>query len=217
MLQRLANLISIVFLPPFFPTIGLIYLMLINPYRYNFAEYDNRKTLLVIIVFIMTAIFPIITILIMKAQKLVKSISLMDRKDRTIPYITTGCFYLWAMMIFIKGRDDIYGADETLIYLLAGATTATFISFIINIYFKISIHAMAAGSIVGLIIFSAGYSIYNIIPFLTAAIMIAGLIGMSRLILTAHEQEEVYWGYAVGIIGQLIGFQLFPRIIPYIS
>lgn len=217
MLKQFANIVSIVFLPPFFPTAGIVYLMSVNPYRYNFADGDNRKLLLIIIVFLMTAVFPIITILIMKAQKMIKSISLMDKKDRTIPYIATACFYLWATMIFIKGRDDIYGADETLIFLLGGATFATFLSFIINIFFKVSIHCMAAGSMVGLIIFSAGYSVYQILPFLSIAIIGAGLIGMSRLILNAHSQEEVYWGYAVGIAGQFVGFHIVPSLIPYIS
>ena len=38
------------------------------------------------------------------------------------------------------------------------------------------------------------------------AVMLAGIVGTSRLYLKAHKPDEVYGGYTVGILSQMIAY-----------
>lgn len=45
--------------------------------------------------------------------------------------------------------------------------------------------------------------------FLYLVLIIAGLVGTSRLITKSHKNEEIYGGYFVGILSQLIAIQIY--------
>ena len=48
---------------------------------------------------------------------------------------------------------------------------------------------------------------YNGVAFII--ILLAGAVGTSRLYLKAHKENEIYGGYIVGILAQLIAFRVF--------
>ena len=75
-------------------------------------------------------------------------------------------------------------------------------SLIINIRWKISAHMIGIGGLTGaLLCISILLEVY-ITPYLVYALLIAGLIGSSRLILKAHTPLQIYVGFAVGVICQ---------------
>jgi membrane-associated phospholipid phosphatase len=49
-----------------------------------------------------------------------------------------------------------------------------------------------------------GHSISNNDFILILAVIAAGLVGSSRLILGAHEPNEIYGGYAIGFLAQFV-------------
>ncbi len=92
--------------------------------------------------------------------------------------------------------------------MLLGASICVFASFFINIFFKISIHSLASGYLIGIAIGLLRTSTYNLEFLLILAVIIAGLVGSARLYLNAHQMDEVIAGYAVGIMCYMVIFHL---------
>ncbi|MFP4526291.1 MAG: hypothetical protein ACLFNL_07875, partial [Bacteroidales bacterium] len=48
----------------------------------------------------------------------------------------------------------------------------------------------------------------DFIPYIVLAVLVAGLVGTSRLILKSHKPVEVYTGYFLGVVVIIITFVL---------
>ena len=53
-----------------------------------------------------------------------------------------------------------------------------------------------------------GVLYFNMTAVLLAVLLAAGLVGTARLALRAHEPMEVYGGFAVGVMAQLIALRI---------
>ena len=151
--------------------------------------------------------------------KLISSIQMRDKQDRTGPFIATGIFYLWVL------RSVMADSNIPTAFLIAvlGTTIGLFACFIINIFFKVSLHAVGMGGLVGMVLimmwlYSYGSFTLNL-PFvgtseisinfiLILSLIVAGLVGTSRLLLNAHTPKELYIGFAIGILCQFISLKI---------
>ena len=94
-------------------------------------------------------------------------------------------------------------------------------AFFINNFTKISLHAIAISSMVAAMLFLKfvfDYSefvvrirpdlvyIVSIDLLIIVSILIAGLVGTSRMILQAHKPDQIYGGYLVGGFAHLIAY-----------
>jgi membrane-associated phospholipid phosphatase len=85
-----------------------------------------------------------------------------------------------------------------------GATIGIFSAFIINIFSKISMHTVGMGGFLAMMLICISRSVANNEYILILAVIAAGLVGSSRLILGAHESNEIYGGYAIGFLTQFV-------------
>ena len=81
---------------------------------------------------------------------------------------------------------------------------ASSIGLMVNIYMKVSMHAMAMGVMVTFMTLlglaqGSGFGLY-----LSAAILVCGLVCTSRFIVSDHTQAEVYTGLGVGFVSMMI-------------
>jgi hypothetical protein len=165
--------------------------------------------------------FPLIAIVMMKTLGLISSLEMPDKKERIGPLIITGLFYMW-LYVNVRNNDNIPSA---LSFFILGSTIAVFMALTINSFTKISLHSIAAGGfLMGMlfIVFNWSYGYVDIpLPFLDIewrwsdrmvmiiVILLSGAIGTARLYLKAHRQEEIYGGYIVGILAQMIAYRIF--------
>lgn len=213
----LSRLISSLFHPVFILNYILILLYLVNPYLFGIQD-DRQKGLLFISVFLLSVFFPIFTIVVMKLVGFIDSIEVKDRKERVMPLVITSIFYLW---LFVNIRQNSIVPSAFSIFVL-GATIALFVAFFINNFSKISLHTVGMGGLVAMVFlirsyFSYGSFYFNVGPLglfsisldfvFFLSIIIAGLVGTSRLHLNAHRKSDVYMGYLVGFLGQVIAFR----------
>ena len=190
--------------------------MVINPYLFSFHEI-KAKGLIVISTFMLSAFFPMVAITMMKALGLIKSLQMRDKMERVGPLIATSIFYLW-LYLNIKENTMIPGAFS---FFVLGSTIALFLSFFLNIFHKVSLHAVGAGGfLTGIILigsnFSYGSFIINLpalgsyqVSMMTlyiALLLIAGITLTSRLILRAHYKNELYGGFFIGVVSQILAF-----------
>jgi len=218
-MKHLAHSISIIFHPLLIATYVLLACMTINPYLFGVQD-SRSKGVIVISVFLLSFFFPIISILMMKALGLIKSLQMKERTERIGPMIATGVFYLW-LYINIRSNTVIPGAYS---FFVLGATIALFIAFFITTFQKISLHGVGIGGfLVAMIIIGNQFSygsfqmqlasdlVFNIdiMAVNILVVLIAGITLTSRLILNAHVKEELYGGLLVGAASQLFAYVLF--------
>ena len=86
---------------------------------------------------------------------------------------------------------------------MTGVFLTTVVGLLSNIYFKISMHAMGMGGVLGLLLIIMLYNTMWMAWPLSIALLITGLVCTSRLIVSDHSPKEIYWGLFFGILCQL--------------
>ena len=209
-MKIIARLISFVFHPLLFPTYGLLLLLASNPNRFwPFGE--KLHIVWLIIIFMLTFLFPVVWLLMMRKLEIIDSLNLETTKERIVPFIATATFYLWTTWMFKSNVHLKIPTDKLIFYMMLGSCFTIFLALVINIFMKISLHAMGAGNLLGLILPLIRISTYDLRFVFVALILIAGIIGASRLILKAHSEREVFAGYFIGFTGQFVAFTIIPK------
>jgi hypothetical protein len=219
MLRYASILISYLFHPLLMVTYMLALLLLINPYLFGVgAISDKAAKLLLLQVFLSTFFIPAFAVVMLRLVGMLQSLEMPTRQERIVPYVITGIFYLWLARNFL-GNPQIPTAFTCFVL---GSTIALFLAFFMNIFSKISAHAVGMGGLVGMVVvtmlfFSYGaFSIHtnafgtlevSMSSVLIAAVLLAGLVGTARLLLQAHEPMDLYGGYLVGFASQLIALR----------
>jgi membrane-associated phospholipid phosphatase len=179
---------------------------------------EKARFLLIFNVFMLTVFFPLFSIFLMKMLDFIKSYKMEDKTERIGPLIATGIFYLW---MFVNFKDNTTISVSFSSFVL-GSTIGLFMALMLNSFTKISLHTIAAGGLVsGLLFIKYLYSYETFfvnLPFgsfqvsttfvIIIAMIIAGLVGTSRLMLKAHDEFDVYGGYIVGIFSMIVAFRI---------
>ncbi|TXB61898.1 hypothetical protein [Phaeodactylibacter luteus] len=219
MLKSLAQVISFIFHPLLIVTYMLVLILMVNPYLFGVNSVgDQSSKLLILRVFLSTFFIPGFAVAMLRFTGLVKSLELRTRQERIGPYIITGMFYIWMFRNFM-GSSAVPTAFNG---FLLGATIGLFLAFFINIFSKISAHAVGMGGFVGMVVITmllysydtfvihstlVGVVEISMTTVLFAVIILAGLVGTARLILNAHEPTDLYGGYLVGFAAQFLALR----------
>ena len=199
-------------------TYMLLILLLANPYLFG-VNSINKQIPLILLVFLTTVVIPGFSVVMMKFLGLVESIHLKDRRERIGPYIITAIFYLWMLVNFMNNSQIPVAFTSCVL----GATIALFLAFFINNFSKISAHAVGLGGLLAMIVITMSLFSYNTfsIPFgdnvlleirmstvFLVAIIITGMVSTARLILEAHELQDIYGGLIIGFMSQIIALRI---------
>ena len=218
LLAFVANLISILLHPLWWPTFGLYILLALNPYLFGVSSPAAQSTL-ILQVFVLTFVLPVISILLLKKLNLIDSLMVKDRMDRVGPYIITMIFYLW---LYVNIRHD---AKVPLVYniFVMGALITLILVFIANLFVKVSAHTAVMGGVIAMTWVTFNIFSHEMFRFqwpgqspvilswrsvLISCIFLAGLIGSCRLYLKVHTVKEVYLGYLLGFVSQWLAFKI---------
>jgi hypothetical protein len=193
-----AKLISYVFHPIFM----LFYstLMFFNVISTEIYSYPTDvKTTVSLVVFAITVLIPVLLNFLFYKRKLISSLEMHEREERTLPYIIACIFYFVAYNLLHQLRLPPFFTVFAL-----GSSILTLCVLIINARWKISAHLTGIGALLGGVI--AYYLLYNaenliMIPII---IMISGIIGFARLQLQAHTPVQIYTGFALGSGGMFL-------------
>jgi hypothetical protein len=197
-LRAVANILSYVFHPLFIPTYVAAFLIYIHPSCFAGTAPDEKARSLTLIA-INTIMFPGITVLLLKGLKFIDSIFLRTQKDRIIPYIASGTYYFWAFWVL---KNQAY--PPLMIGFMLGVFICTYAALLVNIYSKISMHAIGMGGMLGLFLIIMRSNTMLMTWPLAAALLIAGLVCTARLLVSNHRPSEIYSGLLLGIACQLI-------------
>lgn len=209
-MKIIARIVSYIFHPLLFPTYGAAFILLCNPNM--FSAFGHRVHIAwLIIVSALTFVFPVVWLLMMKRLEMIQSLSLETSRERIIPFVASGTFFLWAAWMFKPAANMKIPANELIFFMMAGASLSLFVAFIINIFSKVSLHTLAAGNLLALSLTMIRYSTYDLRFVFVGILLLCGLVGAARLILKAHTEQEVMTGYLAGFTCQFLAFSLIPR------
>jgi nitrate reductase NapE component len=194
-----ANFFSYIFHPAFIPIYVIAFLVYIHPsYFSGFSQRAKLQTVLISIINLVA--FPLLTVALLRAVGFIDSIFLRTRKDRIIPYMACGIFFFWAYTVFKK--QEMY--PPIMSTFILGVFLAASAGLIANIYFKISMHAMGVGGVVGIFWVIAKENSMLMTWPLALAILITGIVCTSRMLVSNHTQKDIYIGLFVGFACQLV-------------
>jgi membrane-associated phospholipid phosphatase len=146
-------------------------------------------------VYLFTILLPTFLIHLYRKYQGWSLIEMAIRERRMIPYIISilcyfTCYYLMNVMNMPRFMGNI----------LVAALVIQMACALINVWWKISTHTAAIGGVAGaLIAFSLIFG-FNPIWWLCLVIILAGMVGTSRMILRQHSLSQVITGFGIGLV-----------------
>jgi hypothetical protein len=197
----LAHFFSYVFHPLFIPVYVTLFLVYIQPL--TFASYEEDKKIFIpIAVFFSSSFLPAFSVFLMERLGFVQSIFLRTQKERIIPYAAAIIFYFWIWYVFRSQPDS----PVHFVQFLLGSFLAVCGAWLWNIRTKVSMHATAVGGMVMFFLLQALTGQELTAQYLAWALLIAGVVCTSRLVVSDHSMPEIYIGLFTGILCQVVAW-----------
>lgn len=160
----------------------------------------NQKFAVLTSVFIFTYLVPLLILIIFKRLKLIKSYKTESIKERKLPVA------LMVILFYLLGNS--MGITSSLIdlALLFYATSVGLLIIYALFFFKIkaSMHLLSLGISIGFFIVLSNNYAQSYLLIIMIIILLSGLLATSRLHLKAHNNQEIYVGFFIGILTPII-------------
>jgi membrane-associated phospholipid phosphatase len=196
-----AKVLSVLFTPFYLPILGLLILFIFSylsllPWTY--------KLFLLLMFYLFTVFLPTALIRFYRRYQGWTLIELGSRERRAIPYVISIFSYLLCYYIMAATHVPHFMGSILIAALVIQVACA-----IINLFIKISTHTAAIGGVTGaLLAFSVIFS-FNPVWWLCIVLLLAGMVGTSRMILRQHSLRQVVLGYLAGVACSFVSVLLF--------
>jgi hypothetical protein len=198
----IARVISYLFHPLFIPV--YLFLLLLKASAYLFASFSDVGKLMLLGTFvIMYVMFPLLSVLLLKALGFIGSIHLRTQRDRIIPYVACMIWYWWIWYV-MNNRPEV--PRECVILSLA-IFLASIGGLMANISMKVSMHAIAAGVMAAFVMLLGFSQDLNFGFYISGSILLTGAICTARFIDSDHTPKEIYVGLFIGVVTLLLALK----------
>ena len=195
--MKLTELISIILHPIFMPLLALHLTLIVVP-SLAFTLSQNLVLIYCIVIFC-TIILPLISIFWLIQKGRVSSLEMSNHKERSLPLVKT---VIWMSVGYYLLENALFYTPILKAELL-GAIIIILVAAIISKFWKISLHLLGIGGLVG--VFIALQVIYgDLLYLLILFILLSGILAVARIKQKAHNYAQVYAGFIVGLSVELI-------------
>lgn len=196
-----AKVLSVLFTPFYLPILGLLILFI---FSYLSLLPLTYKLFLLLMFYLFTVFLPTALIRFYRRYQGWTLIELGSRERRAIPYVISIFSYLLCYYIMTATHVPHFMGSILIAALVIQVACA-----IINLFIKISTHTAAIGGVTGaLLAFSVIFS-FNPVWWLCIVLLLAGMVGTSRMILRQHSLRQVVLGYLAGVACSFVSVLLF--------
>ena len=190
--NSIAKILSGLFHPVVMPFFTLVIMFQTHSF---FAGMLPLKQVLFLMssVLLTTVVCPFLMIYLLYRAKLVSSLYMDKKEERTFPLLSIGVFY-YLTYYLLKGIS----LSALFSYFMLGATLLVLICLFVNFFFKISLHMAGIGGVTG---FWIGLCLRQGTPhliLLSSLILLCGILGFARLVNGNHTIKEIYTGLFLG-------------------
>lgn len=185
-----ARVASMVFTPFYLPILGLVALFFLSYLNQYPTSY---KFFVLAAVYFFTILLPTFLIHLYRRYQGWSLIELGNRERRIVPYIISILCYFTCLYMMQQMHIPYFMRS-----IVASALIIQIVCALINVWWKISTHTAAIGGVAGaLFIFSEVFR-FNPTWWFCLVLIIAGILGTSRMILRQHSLLQVVVGFVVG-------------------
>lgn len=196
MMRTFSKIFTFLFHPLLAPLYGTLFYFRVTP-KYSPLEMQSGN---VLPVFILTVIIPILSLLILRNLKMMRSTLMLQAEERVYPLLI---FLALLLMILFRVIPNNFSVE--LYYYFLGLIIATTACLIMALFGKvISLHMVGMGSLLMYLIALSVHFEKNIILAISACTLCAGLVGTARLYRRAHGRASILAGWLAGMVSQLL-------------
>lgn len=187
-----ARALSLMFTPFYLPIVGLIILFVFSylsmlPWLY--------KTTVVALAYVLTILAPTLIIKAFRHWHGWTRIELSRRERRIMPYIISICCYFFCCYVM-----QLLHIPHLIGCILISALAIQVVCSLVNVWWKVSTHTAAIGGVAGAVLAFSTKFFYNPVWWLALVILLAGMVGTSRMILRQHTLWQVVGGFLLGLL-----------------
>lgn len=205
--KQLATAFSYVFHPLMMSTYLFSIIVWLSPYNVLPVGFSTTgSAVLIALVWITTFLIPALSLFVLKMSGNITSLTLKNREERITPIIYTTVMY--GVTTYLFGVKVELGP---LISVLLGISTLLIgLTGLITLFWKISIHTLALGGLIGMLMaINQNTSIPNITVMLSVLFVLSGVVASARLKLNAHSPVQVYSGFVLGVFVSFASYTLY--------
>ena len=187
-----ARLLSMLFTPFYLPIVGITLLFLfsyLNMFPWSY------KIQVLLMVYLFTVLLPTLLIHVYRRYQGWNLIELGHRERRMVPYILSIISYFTCVYVMEQLHMPHFMGS-----VIVAALAVQIVCALINVWWKISTHTAAIGGVAGALFAFSCYLGFNPVWWLCLVIIVAGMVGTSRMILRQHSLLQVVGGFAVGFV-----------------
>lgn len=211
MSNSLARIITYIFHPLLVPVYMAIIIVYGHPQFFTDTSLIHNEVRLMYFTAIML-VFPLVAILLMWRLEIISSLDPSDNKEKFIPLIAVGTFWLWAFYMFKADGLYMTSSYSALGNMILGCIIALFIMFPLNFTSNTSWHMVGAGGFLSMLLNILATSQYNLTLVLLAVIICTGLVASAQLSLKQYNKNGLMAGFLIGFFGQFLAFQIWDKL-----
>lgn len=191
-----SRIVSMITTPFYLPVLGLIFMFMFSYLNIFPTMY---KLFMVLIFYLFTVLLPTYLIHLYSKYQGWTPKQLGKRERRMIPYlISILCYFVGYYLLNIMNTPNFISV------ILVVAIIIQVLCVAINRWWKISIHCAGMGGVTGMVIAFSFILGFDPTWWLCLLILVAGLVGTSRMVLRQHTLSQVVCGYLVGLLSGFV-------------
>ena len=197
-----AKILSALFHPLLMPLLGIVFIF----YSGSYVSYlpSDVKRIILLVIAANTLGLPLLMMPLFIQFGAIKSLEMESNRERVLPLAFTLIPYVLSVYFLIKLPIPFVIAA-----FMLGASLIVASCLVISYRWKISIHMVGVGGMVGFMIAFSVRLNTDVLPYLLLAILIAGALASARLYSKAHKPIQVYSGFILGFIIMLLVLLIF--------
>jgi hypothetical protein len=150
--------------------------------------------------YIFTIGLPVLGIFLYRRLSGLTASQLRQRKARFWPYIISFvCYAVYLRIMYVMHLPRFMCG------IVVGALFIQGVCLLLNLRWKVSMHAAGAGGIIGALMAYSVVFAFNPVLWLCGAVLLDGMVMTSRMILRQHTLWQVWMGTLVGIVCGYLG------------
>ena len=195
-LMMFAKAYSAIFSPFYAPFWAFMWLFLFSYLKMWPLGY---KAFIIGIVVMFTIIIPRVTIDLFRRINKWTHWQLSHREHRHMPYFITIASYIACVVLFMQLNTALFMRGMIL------ATLATsLVCALLNVWWKVSTHMASMGGLFGTVIAFSYLFYFNPLIPMCCMLMLAGVMGTSRMFLRQHSLAQVIVGFLIGAVASMV-------------
>ena len=192
-----ARVVSMLFTPFYLPLVGMIALF---SFSYLGLMPWGYKLQVLTMVYLFTILLPSVLIHLYRRYRGWTLIELGHKERRAVPYVISILCYFFCIYLM-----DLLHIPHFMGTILYAALFIQVVCALINVWWKISTHTAAIGGVAGALFVFGELFGFNPVWWLCVVLILAGILGTSRMILRQHSLLQVIVGFVVGIVCSVVG------------